>query len=422
MKAICLDNEGAWVSEYTLSSHTTPSLSEIVRLQIASEQDFATLPVICEGFYDSHLHTSWMARLKSQIDCKNKSAEEILIEIEKNPSAVVYGFGWQEQHLMCSLEEFKSKLDRVRKDVFLYRICGHMAYTTSLGFIKELELKKIPAPKLNINVFEALLLELKAAGLDKWSNLQTSAADYALLENHDGLFFADIKEQEAFDVFRKKPRYMKIFLDGSLGARTAWLTQPYSDHESIGLQLWPDQQLIESLKKSLDAGYLLAFHAIGDAALDQLLKISSYLENDFKKNLNDSFFHRIEHLQVCRDDQIEKLKKQNMWSLGLQPSHRTADIAFSAERLGNSRLEKNAYRLKSFLDAGLKISLGSDAPIVSYDPIKTFEAIENDPRVQEKIPHSEIYKIFCVEGRQNAGIAANKLLKNFPVHISNLTL
>jgi len=422
MKAICLDSEGAWFSECSRSHSPGPSFSEITRLRRAEELDFATLPVVCEGFYDSHLHPTWMARLKNQIDCQNKSAEEIIQEIKGSSQTVIYGHGWREEHLKCSLDQFKELLDRINKDIFLYRICSHMAYASPFGFIKELELKKIPAPKLILSDFESVIDELKAAGLDSWSNLQTSSADYSLLEDQDGLFFADIRELDAFNFFKKKPRYVKVFLDGSIGARTAWMTQSYADQETFGMQLWPDKQLIECLQKSLAAGYLLAFHAIGDAALDQLIKISEYLRNDFRKNISGTFRHRIEHLQVCRDDQIEKLKEQDMWCLGLQPSHRTADLAFSADRLGATRLEKDGYRLKSFLDAGLKISLGSDAPIVSYDPRKTFEAIENDSRAHEKVSRAQIYKIFCVEGRQNAGITAKKLLQNMPLHVSNLTL
>lgn len=423
MKAICLDSDGAWFSDCTLSNSPTPNLSHIDRLQLATEEDFELYPVLCEGFYDSHLHPTWMARLRNQINCQNKSAEEILLEIEKNPNSLVYGHGWQEEHLGCTLEHFKELLDRQqKKEIFLYRICGHMAYSRSHGFIKELELKKIPAPTLNIQSFDTVLQELKTKGLDSWSNLQTSAADYTHLENTEGLIFADVRELDTFNTFKKKPTYMKFFLDGSLGARTAWLSQPYSDKEVSGMQLWSDQDLFATVQKSLDSGFLLAFHAIGDAALDQLLKISDRLKESFKNNLRDSFFHRIEHLQVCRDDQISKIKQQGFWSLGLQPSHRYADLGFSAQRLGALRLEKQAYRLKSFLDADLKISLGSDAPIVSYDPEKTFHAISTDSRNFEKISPARTYKLFCVEGRQNAGIPAKKLLKNSHIHLSKLSL
>jgi predicted amidohydrolase YtcJ len=99
-----------------------------------------------------------------------------------------------------------------------------------------------------------------------------------------------------------------------------------------------------------------------------------------------------------------------------------ADLDFARDRLGSERLEKNGYRLKSFLQADLPVSFGSDAPIVSYAPLKTFEAIESDLRTHEKISLSEIYKIFCVNGRQNAGISAKKLLKNSRPWISKIHL
>lgn len=388
----------------------------------AGEADFKKLPVLCQGFYDSHMHPSWMAKLPSQINCRGLSLKEIIAEIHSFPEDIVYGYAWDEKSLQASVEEMQKSLDEIKKHIVLFRICGHVAYVSKEGFLKEKELEKIPRPPLNERGFKKVLEELQSAGIDEWADLLVRKEDFGILHRHGGLLFGNVKDFPYFSTSPQKPRYIKYFLDGSLGARTAWLSKPYTDHPSFGIQTWSDEELFKSMQTSLTEKFLLAFHAIGDAALDQLLRVSKKLLPQLQARCSDGFFHRIEHLQVCRDDQIEEIKKQGVWSLGLQPSHRIADAGFVEERLGMKRLLSNGYRLKSFLDAGLRVSFGSDTPIVSFLPEKTFEAVESDPRPEERISLAETYKIFCVSGRQNAGISAKKLLKNSKLWISTSSL
>lgn len=423
MKAICIDSEGSWVSNYSFGN--TGLLNELERIARATESDFKTLPVLSKGFYDSHAHPIWMAKLKNQIDCKNKSAVDILEEIKNSPLHTIYGFGWSEENLKCPTDEFKRLLDSCKKQIFLYRTCGHMAYASHYGFLKEKELAQIPRIPLHAEDLKKVLSEMKKAGITDTADLCVWADDYTNASENNLRLFGDVKDVDKYLKLEEKlrPPYMKFFLDGSLGARTAWLSEAYSDDsKNFGIQMWSDETLHENILLCLKNGFSLAFHAIGDAALDQLLRVSDKLSSELKKNYSEVYPYRIEHLQVCRDDQIEKLTQNNLWSLGLQPSHRVADLSFSQNRLGKQRLEKNAYRLKSFVDAGLKVSLGSDAPIVSYEPLKTFSAIQSDGRKHETLSILETYEFFCVKSRQNSGISAKKLLGNSEVHISTLHL
>src|SRR5687768_6426012 len=106
MRVLCVDRDGSWVAEASFNGEDAKgsadawiNLKELQKLRPAAPKDFETLPVICQGFYDSHMHPTWMAKLGSQLMCQQKSAAQILRDVEKFPSHRVYGFGWSEDAL-----------------------------------------------------------------------------------------------------------------------------------------------------------------------------------------------------------------------------------------------------------------------------------------------------------------------------------
>lgn len=405
-------------------------IQEITKQGHATAEDFQTLPVLVQGFYDSHMHPAWVARFKTQLNCHEKSAREIVRAILANPSdEIIFGFGWEESALQCSLEEFARQLVAIPRRVVLHRVCRHMAFVSDKGFLKDAELAGIPEAPLTAHQLAETWREIQSAGIDATADLLVTAADYTLLREKlpDALLFADIREFDFFQTRRSQQLpYLKYFLDGSIGARTAWLTTPYADGAAAGSALWSDAALANSMDRSLTAGFLLAFHAIGDAALDQLLRVSAPRLQKMRAvcdaHRDGPKLHRIEHAQVCRDDQIELLKAQGIWCLGLQPCHRLADAEFAEIRLGSERLLRWGYRLQSFLTADLKISIGSDAPIAPFDPEFTFRTVRADPRDTERITPGELYRLYCVEGRQNAGVSAKILQAESKAWLSTLHL
>ncbi len=98
---------------------------------------------------------------------------------------------------------------------------------------------------------------------------------------------------------------IKIFTDGSLGARTAALTKPYNDDkENKGILLYKKEELVKIIKEINSLKLQLAIHAIGDEAIDVVL--NSFKE--FRKDI-ERFRHRIEHASVIREEQIEEISK-----------------------------------------------------------------------------------------------------------------
>lgn len=165
------------------------------------------------------------------------------------------------------------------------------------------------------------------------------------------------------DVLRIGPT--KVLSDGSLIGRSAFMCCDYAiDEGNRGLLQFPEDTLREKLIGAHLGGWQLAVHAIGDAALDVVMDIVAEAQSLLPRK---DARHRIEHASMASDAQI-----QRMVQLGLVPVpqgrfiHELGDGVSAA--LGSQR-QPLAYRVKSFLDAGLVIPGSTDAPVVSADPI-----------------------------------------------------
>lgn len=157
---------------------------------------------------------------------------------------------------------------------------------------------------------------------------------------------------------------VKIFLDGSLGGRTAWMTTPYKDQpDNIGVQMLPTQQL-EALVADYHAkGYQLACHAIGTEAIGQL--IAAY-EKALAAHPDPDRRHRVEHCGFSTPDQHARMK-----AAGIEPSPQQVFVYEFGDSYLAVRDEDDthsAYPLKTWLDMGFRPGTGSDSPVCRTDP------------------------------------------------------
>ncbi|MFC7704755.1 amidohydrolase [Plastorhodobacter daqingensis] len=165
------------------------------------------------------------------------------------------------------------------------------------------------------------------------------------------------------DMFRIGP--VKIFTDGSAGGRTAAMTRPYKGSEDHGILCIPDQEeLSEMVLSAHRAGYQMAIHAIGDAAIDQVL-------NAYAGALADTPApdrrHRIEHCGWLRPDQMTRMRDMQVIPAP-QPSfmYYFGDLYLSVleeERVAAS----HPYR--TWIDAGLNPSASTDCPVTEIAPL-----------------------------------------------------
>jgi hypothetical protein len=161
---------------------------------------------------------------------------------------------------------------------------------------------------------------------------------------------------------------IKIFSDGSLGAGTALMFDPYPGKEGFaGLQIHSQSELNEMVETVDDRNQQLIIHAIGDRAVHMVL---TALE---RKRQNGSLAprHRLEHVQVCRKKDFTRFR--NLKAIAsVQPSHCIDDMRWLDQRIGGRTVD--AHPIKSLLDAGVDVAFGTDWSVESLDPRLTLYA------------------------------------------------
>lgn len=156
---------------------------------------------------------------------------------------------------------------------------------------------------------------------------------------------------------------VKLFADGALGSRGAWLKQPYTDMPSTrGLQFLDDAKLKNLMSRAAMDGFQVAVHAIGDAADAQVLDAIEELAQTYTGDRR----WRIEHAQIIAPEDLPRMAK-NGTIASMQPTHATSDHAMAVKRLGPERL-KGAYAEKTMLDEHVPLAFGSDYPVEDPNP------------------------------------------------------
>ncbi|HTM96984.1 MAG TPA: amidohydrolase [Croceibacterium sp.] len=156
---------------------------------------------------------------------------------------------------------------------------------------------------------------------------------------------------------------LKLYMDGALGSRGAWLKAPYADDpKNTGLQILNGTQLRNLMSRAAMDNFQVAVHAIGDAANAEVLSAIEELSTDFTGDRR----WRIEHAQVVDPADIARFGQYGIVA-SMQPQHQTSDRVMAEARLGPGRLS-GAYAWKSIAVAGAPLAFGSDAPTEIPDP------------------------------------------------------
>lgn len=156
---------------------------------------------------------------------------------------------------------------------------------------------------------------------------------------------------------------VKLYLDGALGSRGAWLKLPYADApRERGLPLLTQSQLRNRMVRASMDGFQVAVHAIGDAANAELLTAI----DDVAASFGGDRRWRIEHAQVVDLPDIAAFGRHGIIA-SMQPVHQTSDRLMAEARLGPDRLG-GAYAWRSISGTGSRLAFGSDFPVESPDP------------------------------------------------------
>jgi predicted amidohydrolase YtcJ len=171
---------------------------------------------------------------------------------------------------------------------------------------------------------------------------------------------------------------VKAFMDGTLGARTAHVLEPYDDG-GTGLALLDAAQVAALAEHAAGLGLPVALHAIGDAAVRAAL---DGLERSRPAWLELAELHerppRIEHAQLVHPDDLRRFAELGVVA-SMQPIHAVEDRA-DAEAAWGGR-GAGAYAWRPLRESGATLVLGTDAPISPLDPIATLAAAVGRPHL-----------------------------------------
>ena len=387
----------------------------------ANTVDAQGLPVF-PGFIDAHCHLLGLGLNQFKADLKNaKSIAEVIQKLKDHQSTyaqkVIVGSGWDQNLWSDQSLPDNSKLNEAFPDtpVLLERIDGHaywvnqkaieMAGIDSSTEIEGGHLVKHKGKLTGVlidNAFELLdkilpkySREEKTQALIRAQNLcfenglttvDPAGIHYKDINLIDSLQrTGDIKlrvyamidnDPESFDHYMRtgvvktdllNVRSFKIYVDGALGSRGAALKEDYSDQKGHrGLLLISKDSLRNIANLLLEKSFQLNTHAIGDAANQMVLEVY----NEVLEQAKDPRW-RIEHVQVVAPEDFQRFNLKIIPSV--QPLHATSDRNWAQDRLGFDRL-KGAYAYKDLLDWSGMLALGTDFPVESVSPLRTFYA------------------------------------------------
>ena len=173
----------------------------------------------------------------------------------------------------------------------------------------------------------------------------------------------------AKDDSRLTIRSFKAVMDGALGSRTAWLHAPYTDDPGTsGVQTFDEDRLIDMMKRSVEYGWQINTHAIGDKANTVVLDAIATAQLG-------PYDHRarIEHSQHLIRSDINRFADLGVIA-SIQTIHMSSDRPWAIDRLGQERIETGAYIWRDLLNAGVHLANGTDVPVEPINPLANFYA------------------------------------------------
>ncbi len=425
---------------YSGATHTAKKLCEMLNGEFVDLGGRVVLP----GFVDSHMHLDELGMYLNMVDLRGiKSIEELKRKIKeyakKAETTWILGHGWDHEIFKERRWPTRWDIDEVVEDkpVMLSRVCLHAAVlnTKALEIIGLID-ADLPGLMRNDSgeitgvvkeeTFEIAREKFKEElALDDYRKFISDAMQYSVSQGVTTVGFVSCDEKslqalmdlegkpirvrvyldpgkrepgnmygntDILDALKKlgirrgfgddmiKINGVKILCDGSLGARTAWLSEPYADDPTTsGYPNIDKETLRRIVKEAHEAGLQLSLHGIGDRTIDMILDVYENLEGIKERR------HRIEHASILREDQIER-----MASLGIvaavQPHFVITDW-WAKNRVGKRRA-RWIYPFKSMLKKGVDIGFSTDSPVEVLNPWETVYAAVTRGKY-EKVSHYE---------------------------------
>jgi len=168
---------------------------------------------------------------------------------------------------------------------------------------------------------------------------------------------------------------LKIFADGALGPRTAYMIAPYmGESDNYGISTIDKEEMAELVSRASAAGLPSTIHAIGDRAVHDVLDVFEAVRKEESARGESSSVrrHRIEHVQLIHSSDVDRLAQLKIIA-SMQPIHATSDMVMADSYWGAERSQR-AYNPRIQLDRGVVVAFGSDSPVDTFDPLKGIHA------------------------------------------------
>lgn len=408
---------------------------------------------VVPGVIDSHIHVADFGKFLNWINLSAaKSIEELQTTLKEKVQKIpknrwIVGNGWNESRFTEKRCPNRYDLDAVSPDnpVVLYHECGRVCVVNSkalefakvtketvaptggeiekhpetgepTGILREaatdLVWKTIPEPSEQeilestglafqkiveagittvhwiVGALEEALIVQKLSVIDKLPVRVHVIVPAKDLDRINELNFDSNKIDKQLGV--------KIFVDGSLAARTAALCEPYmDDNTTTGELLYSQDELDKVIVKAHNANLQLVMHAMGDQAIQMALNA---VEKVLVKTCAEPHCYRIEHASVLTPELIERIKKLGM-TVSVQPKCIISEFTdWSAiERLGNKRA-RWLYPLRTLRNKGIRVIGGSDCPMEPLSPLVAVQAaVDREYFPEEQISVEEALQMYTVD-------------------------
>lgn len=371
---------------------------------------------VTPGLCDAHLHLAPWARSLAQLDLRGSRTRAEALERVRQAAGrgegPLVGRGWDESvweappELACLDEASQGRA------VVLHRHDFHALWVSSAalraagitratpdpvggrfergpsgepnGLVREnavaafQALEEAAGPSVDTALADRAASALHARGITWVHDFQRSASElrwsqalagrgglrvlqHVGLDQLDGLIAAGLSSGTGDAWFRLGA--LKLFADGTLGSRTAAMLAPFEDTGGLGWTPQAADELAHRVRRAIEAGVSVAIHAIGDRAVRDALDAIASAPRAAREAL--AMPPRIEHAQLVDEMDLGRFAPLGVLS-SMQPQHCVTDAEVAALAWGAR--SARAYAWSAFLDRGVALAFGSDAPVEPPEP------------------------------------------------------
>jgi len=408
---------------------------------------------VLPGFIDTHVHMAGFGKALTSVNLRDTHSikemqEKLKRRVEKTEKGEwILGHGWDQDRLIEKRYPTRWDLDKFSPNnpVVFTRVCGHLCVVNSkalekadittetnpplggkidknpktdepTGILREnamdLVHEVMPEPSERQLIEACMLACQKAveAGLTSVHWIIHSLAEIRVIQKlraHEKLplrvyilvpiglldHMVHLGPPTEFGDDMVRIGCVKILADGSLGARTAALHEPYNDDSAtMGMMLYRVEKLEELIMKIHEAGLQLAVHAIGDRAMDIVL---TALEKALKETPREDHRHRIEHASVLTKELVGRMKRLGVIA-SVQPHFVVSDF-WVTDRLGLERA-RWTYPFKTLIREGVRTVGGSDCPVEPISPLLgIWAAVSREVFPEERISVDEALSMYTID-------------------------